>query len=356
MVVHIDGSILEGGGQLLRMALAYSVVSSLPIKVSNIRIKRPDPGLKPQHLTAARALANLSGAKTGGLEIGSREIEFAPKGIRGGHYEIDIGTAGSIGLLLQSLAPAASFAPTSVSAKIRGGTEVRWGVPVLALKEVIWPLLGRMGFRGEIDVLREGFYPKGGGIVKVLIEPVKRLRALRMTEMGHVKRVEGVSMCGRLPSHVAERQARAARKFLAGAGYENVAIEVDVLSGKRDSLSPGSLVILWATTSTGCLIEADSLGERGKPAEVVGREAARLLADQLATGAAVDLHTGDNLVIWLSLAEGRSELTVSKLTMHTLTAIELARRIVGSEFSVEGKLGEKAKIVCEGAGLVNRHL
>lgn len=356
MITEIDGALLEGGGQLLRMAIAYGAVSSVPIRVTSIRAKRPKPGLRPQHVAAVKAMASISRADVKGLRIGSSEIEFHPKSIIGGHYKVDIGTAGSIGLILQGIAPAVALAPASVSIELHGGTSVKWAVPVLVLKNVICPLLSKTGFRCDIKIFREGFYPKGGGIVKAFMEPVKVLRPLNLTRQGDVNVIRGLSLCGLLPSHVAERQAKAAERALRRAGYSNIEIKIDHLTGERSPLSPGGLLALWAETSTGCLIEADGLGERGKRAEVIGEEVAKSLIEQLKTGAAVDYHTADNLIIWASLAKGTSKLSVSNLTMHTLTAIELAKRIVKASFEVDGRLGEKVNITCKGIGLENIYL
>ncbi|MFQ5710186.1 MAG: RNA 3'-terminal phosphate cyclase [Candidatus Geothermarchaeales archaeon] len=353
MITVVDGSMLEGGGQLLRMAVAYSAAMGKPVKIRDIRAKRPRPGLKAQHIGAVRSVASLTDAEVRGLTLGSREIEFYPKEAKSGDYKIDVGTAGSIGLLLQCLAPPAAFAPGEVSVELRGGTSVRWAVPVIALKHVIWPILGRMGFRGRIEVLREGFYPRGGGLVRVSIEPLKRLKPLSLGEKGEIKIIRGVSLCGRLPAHVAERQAKSAEDVLRKAGLGEVDIRPVCDTGPRTPFSPGSVVVLWAETSTGCLIESDSLGAPGKPSEVVGREAAEQLVSQLKTGATVDIHTADNLIIWFSIASGMSRLRVSKLTLHTRTAIELARQIAGSTFEVEEEPDGSIVITCEGIGLEN---
>jgi len=353
-MIDIDGSMLEGGGQLLRMAVSYSAIMGEPIRVYKIRAKREEPGLRPQHLTAVKAVAELCSASVEGLEIGSEEVVFHPGAIIGGKYRFDIGTAGSIGLLLQCTAPVAAYAEKSTHLEVVGGTSVRRSMPVLMLKEVVWKALKEMGFKGELDIKREGFYPRGGGIVETNISPVEGLKPLRLLEGAKLGRIRGLSLCGKLPSHVAERQAVAAESLLRAAGYHDLRIGRKVIEKERSPLSPGSIICLWLESETRCYFGSNALGERGKPAEVVGREAAESLLRQLRTGANVDLHTTDNLIIWCSLAEGQSIFRTSELTMHTLTAIKLAEIITQSRFEVEGTLGKPALIKCQGIGLRNR--
>jgi RNA 3'-phosphate cyclase len=350
-MIDIDGSMLEGGGQLLRMAVAYSAIIGEPIKVYKIRAKREEPGLRPQHLTAVKAVAELCSATVEGLKIGSKEVVFHPGAIVGGRHRFDIGTAGSIGLLLQCVAPVAAYAKRPTHLEVIGGTSVMRAMPVLMLQEVVWKALKEMGFKGELDIKREGFYPRGGGVVEASISPVEELEPLRLLEKMKISRIHGLSLCGRLPSHVAERQAEAAERLLREAGYRNLKIGREVLEGGRSPLSPGSLICLWVESETPCYFGSDAVGERGKPAEVVGREAAEGLLRHLKTGAAVDLHTTDNLILWCSLAKGESILRTSELTLHTLTAIKLAEIITGAHFDVEGIIEKTALIKCRGIGL-----
>jgi len=352
-MIDIDGSMLEGGGQLLRMAVAYSAIIGESIRVHKIRARREETGLRPQHLTAVKAVAELCSATVEGLEIGSREVVFHPGAIVGGKYRFDIGTAGSIGLLLQCVAPVAAYAEKPTHLEVVGGTSVRRSMPVLMLKEVVWKAFEEMGFQGELQIKREGFYPRGGGIVEADITPAKELKPLRCLESVKPTRIHGLSLCGRLPSHVAERQASAAESLLRAAGYRNLGIGREVSEGERRPLSPGSVICLWVASEAPYHFGSNALGERGKPAEVVGQEAAESLLRQVRTGANVDLHTTDNLIIWCSLAEGQSVFRTSELTMHTLTAIRLAEIITQSRFEVEGALGKPALIKCQGIGCRN---
>jgi len=351
-LIDVDGSMMEGGGQILRMAITYSAVMGVPVKVRKIRAGRRPPGLQPQHLTTLKAVAEICEAKTKGFNLGSIEIIFTPKPPKGGTYNFDIGTAGSIGLLLQCIAPIAAFSDSTTRLRIKGGTAVKWSPPVRVLDNVVWEALRQMGFSGELHVLREGFYPRGGGIVEVNIEPIRKLDPIKAESPGEIRLIRGYSLCGRLPRHVAERQASSANMMLEDAGYQTD-ISVRVAQGNEAPLSPGSVIGLWADSRPRMFMGESALGERGKPAERVGAEAASSLLEQLNSQTAVDLHTADNLIIWCSLATGDSAYTTSSLTMHTLTAIELAKIFTNARFNVEGRPIGAARIQCNGMGLSN---
>ena len=345
-MIKIDGSMLEGGGQILRMAVAYSSILSNPINVFNIRQSRGEPGLKPQHMKTLEAAAEICNAEVMGLYSGSREIEFYPGKIKGGTYSFDIGTAGSISLLLQGIAPIAVFADSEVKLRIVGGTNVRWSPPIYLQDNVIWNALRIMGFNGVLHVKKEGFYPKGGGIVEARIKPIKQLYPLKADIRPEKMMIRGISLCSRLPRHVAERQSKSASNILVDAGYE-VSIQVNELK-RATSFSPGSVICLWVDSQK-VFIGSSSLGERGKRAEKVGAEAAGALLDELNSFCCVDSHTADNMILWASLGIGETKFTTSKITLHTETAIELARIFTGA--SIEVKSGKYPEIRICGIGL-----
>ena len=344
-MITVDGGMMEGGGQLFRMATAYSAILGEPFGIHSIRANRAQPGLKPQHLTTLKAAASLSGAKLQGAALGSTEVVFKPRKIRGGRYSFDIGTAGSVTLLLQCLAPIAAYTDSEVELNVRGGTAVKWSPPTPFLEKVVWRAFRSMGMRCSLDVRRHGFYPKGGGEVKAIIQPTDMLSSIK-PEIQTVGDVHGVSICGGLPRHVAERQARSASSRIRESGFKPE-ITSYALEGGEAPFSPGSLICLWASSM---YLGSDSLGERGKPAEKVGLEAAESLLEQIRTGAAVDYHTADHMVLPCSLAKGESSFKTSKLSLHTLTAIELAKVFTGAKFSVEGSIDKPATIRCEGMG------
>lgn len=352
-MIEVDGSMMEGGGQILRMALSYGALLRVPTRVYNIRKGRSRSGLRPQHLKTTETLARMCGGEADGLRIGSPEVVLIPESIPGGYYAVDIGTAGSITLMLQCLAPLAAFSGAPTRLEIRGGTSVRWSPPTPFMENVIWASLRTMGFRGSLSVQREGFYPKGGGLVTAEFTPVESLTPLTAPG-GRVSAARGVSICGRLPGHVAERQRRAAEARLGEAGI-TADIDVVVESGRDSPLSPGSVICLWASGSPGVFVGSSSMGERGKPAERVGEEAAGVLLGEVGSGAGVDRYTGDNLILWCSLASGDSDFTVSELTPHTETAVELARIFTGADIRLDAtKNGARIRI--KGIGLRNPHL
>jgi RNA 3'-terminal phosphate cyclase (ATP) len=349
-MIEVDGSMLEGGGQILRMSVALSAVLGVPVRVFNIRAKRSDPGLKAQHITAIKAVASLVNAEVEGLKLGSMEIKFNPKSIGGGSYRFDIGTAGSTTLVLQSLLPAAMFAKSRVNVEIIGGTDNPLAPPVDYIINVLKPILSKAGYNFNIQVLRRGFYPRGGGIVRAYMEPVTSLKPIKLEDQGSIKLIKGISYSSRLPEHIANRMANSASKILKSHGFD-VDIELEILQSNHPkcALSPGCGIVLWAETSTGCIIGSDSLGEIGKPAEKVGEEAATKLLDEIRGGGTVDSHAADQLIVYMMLAKGESIIKTSNLSMHTLTCIELSKKFL-PEVSFEVIEGKPVIIKCRSVG------
>ena len=351
-MIDVDGAIGEGGGAVLRTALALSAVSRKPIHIYNIRAKRAKPGLAPQHLRGVEALTKLTRARVEGLSLRSTELKFEPGTMEGGRYRVDIGTAGSTTLILQVLMPAAAFAGKRVEVQITGGTDNPLAPPIDYLINVTLPMLRKMGYIATVERVRRGHYPRGGGLVRASIQPVEKLRALQLTEPGKIVSIAGISHCVRLPAHIATRQAHAAKKVLLKAGYAEVDLKTESYEPGRDPhLGPGTGITLWAETEGGAILGAGCLGKRGKPAEQVGREAAESLLKQLRTGCAIDRYLTDQLIPYMALAEGRSEITSAELTSHALTNITLVERIMGVKFEVEGKQGRPGRISVEGLGL-----
>ncbi len=349
--MQIDGSIGEGGGQVLRICLALSALTREPIRIKNIRINREKPGLRNQHLTTIHALAEAACAKTSGLKVGSSEITFSPGRRRGGSFRFDVKTAGSTTLILQSLIPVLAFADERSTVTLIGGTNNPLAPQVDYIANVLNPVLAAMGLTYDLHLIRRGFYPQGGGQIKASIEPVDVLEALNVVNFGTLKAIEGVSVSSNLPRHVVQRQAQAAMEYCTQTGYRDVNITCDA-GPVGEGASTGSGIILWTETSTGGRLGGDALGARGKPAELVGREAAISLLAQLSKGAPFDMHLGDQLLIWMALAKQPSQIAVAELTLHARTAARVIEIFTDCPFNITGQLGERALIQCRGGIMV----
>ena len=358
-MIEVDGSFGEGGGQIIRTAVALSAITGEPVEIRNIRANRPNPGLQAQHLNAVKAVAAMTDAETEGLKLRSTRLKFVPQSRKALRTEIDIGTAGSITLLLQCIIPVALFADGETKLRIIGGTDVKWSPPIDFYRFVFAKALAEMGCEVQISLLKRGYYPKGGGVVDVSVNPVRKLNGfVRLEEeseegeaAGEVL-VRGISHCRGLPSHVASRQASSAEKKLRERGY-NAAIEVDAGEhaataavaveeaektegagkGKRRGVrareTVGSGITLWHNYKSG-----SALGEPRKPAESVGEEAASLILSELESASTVDVHLADQLIPYIALAEGYSAFKVREITGHLRTNIYIVRQFLDVEIAI----------------------
>jgi len=327
--IKIDGGFGEGGGQILRTSIALSAITKKPVEVSNIRAKRDNPGLRPQHLTAIKAVASLCEANVENLNVGSSMIRFSPKEMQGGSMKMDVGTAGSITMILQAIIPAVSLANKGADVELIGGTDNRWSPTFDYLRYVVRPAYKILGINFDVNVLKRGYYPAGGGIVKASIEPCSKLNALDMVSAPTVE-PKMISVCSSLPKHVAERQIASA---LSRLQKENVKCN-SYSASLEQSHSPGSSILIYSTSDYGPFIGGDSIGERGKRAEEVGAEAADKFLDAYLSNAPIDPHLADMLVLPLSLAEGRSKFVVNKASQHLSTNLYIASKIVNCSYAI----------------------
>jgi len=329
--IEIDGSYGEGGGQVLRTAVSLSAVLGKPCHIFNIRAGRRNPGLAAQHLAGIRAAAKLCGAELEGAEMGSTEVRFRPGQIRGGYYHISVGTAGAVTLVLQALLPIALCAGEETTLEIEGGTDVAWSPLIDYFIHVHCYHLRELGAEVGVEVLRRGFYPRGGGRVRVRVRPWAGPREpIELLERGeveaiHVWDIVSQALRGR---RVAERQLTGFRQALQGRyplGQENLLYV--------DSTDPGTSFHACAHCERSRL-GACAIGRRGKRAEAVGQEAAELLLEELASGAAVDRWMADQLIPYLGLYGGT--IRTSHLTQHIRTNIWVTEHFLPRRFAIEG--------------------
>jgi len=361
--VEIDGSIMEGGGQILRMSVSLSALLGTPVRIQGIRAGRSSPGLKAQHLTGIHLVKELTEGELEGGIFGSTEISFQPRRIRGGQFTADTKSAGAVCLLAQVALPCAIFAPSAVTLHLRGGTNADMAPQIDEFTEIFLPNVSKFGVSFEFEVARKGFFPKGGGEVNFFLNPVERLQPVDMVEVGEVVEVKGWSFCaGSLPVKVAERMASSCREVLAKCGTEALrGATPSIDSYKEDgqaAMGSGSGIVVVARTSTGCVLGGSALGAPRLAAEQVGRRAAEELLEALEAGGAVDKYIQDQMIIFMALAAGESRLLTGPLTLHTETAIHVAERLTGAKFKVTPSPGTQNSwlITCRGIGLRNPHL
>jgi len=353
-MIKLDGSYCEGGGAIVRTALALSTITQKAFEIDNIRKSRKNPGLKNQHLFCIKALEKLCNAKTGHAELGSTKLRYLPNKIKPQTISIDIGTAGSITLLLQSLLIPSILANSKVRLKITGGTDVNWSPQFDYLNNIILPHLRKYADI-EATLLKRGYYPKGGGKVDIKIKPkfnleaIKEAPSINSTEQHNLIQIKGISHASSYlqKPEVAERQAKSAKLIL-----NKLNCPINIRTEYAETLSTGSGITLWAIFSKDpeemdfnnpIILGADTLGERGKRSEQVGKEAADKLLKEIESKAPVDLHLADNLIPIMGLVPN-SKIKASYITNHTKTNIWVTERFLPVKFKISGQLIECSNI------------
>ncbi len=332
-MLEVNGSQKSGSGTILRLSIALAGILGEPLHIYKIRERRSQPGLRPQHLEATLTAAKLCNAEIKGATLGSRELWFEPSEIKGGEINAEIGTAGSIPMLLLTVLPLCASAKRAVNIRVvKGGTDVRHAPTINYLKHLLLPTLERMGLKASLTIQKYGYYPKGMGEVSLEVQPCQKLDPLYLEESGNVEELRGVSVCTFLADRrVAERQARAANEYLGTRGFE---AKIEVVNDVSNPLQKGSSLVLWAKSSTGVLLGGDAIGELRKPSEVVGREAAENLFKEIRAEATVDVHLADMLVPYVALADGNSVYLTRSMTEHLDTNLWLTQKILGVKFQV----------------------
>lgn len=329
-ILDIDGSYGEGGGQLVRTAVALAAITGRRLRLRNIRAGRKTPGLAPQHLAGVRAVAALSGAHCDGLELRSEQFEFTPHALTGGQFHFDIGTAGSITLVLQALLPVMLHAPAPARVRIVGGTDVRAAPPIDYFAHVLLPLLATAGAHPVCQVDRRGYYPRGGGSVDVSAVPTS-LSGFELGAPGPVSEIAGHAHVADLPAHILERMQEAAAARLRRITPAN-AIAASMLTSAQ-ATGQGGAIVVWARTARS-ILGAARVAERGVRAEDLGEAAASELALDLESNASVDVHAADQLLVYAALAQGDSVFTTRELSLHARTAIWLIGQYLPVRFDI----------------------
>ncbi len=337
-MLEIDGSQKSGSGTIVRVALSLAALLEREVRLVNIRARRPKPGLRHQHLAAARALAELCGGSLEGDCVGSRTLVFRPgRALHGGSYRWDIGSAGSTTMMAMSLLPPACFADAPCRLRIQGGLFQDFAPSAFHMQRVLLPSLFLMGVRAALHIERPGYVPTGGGVVEVAVRPVgEALAPLVLPQArARVKATRGVA----LSSHLEERQVsrRMAESCAALLTRRGLRPEIDIVN---DTTAPqaGAALAVVAETEDGRLLGADRAGAPRRTSEAIGRAVAHALLTDLDSGASVDRHLADQLVVFAALAAGESLYSVPRISEHLETNLWLAETLAGARTTIEGNL------------------
>ncbi len=325
----LDGSKGSGSGTIVRTAVALAGLVGRPLHIFNVRAARQNPGLRHQHMGAVEAVARLTDARLRGAAVGARAFDFEPSGrIYGGEYYFDLG-AGSATLVAYTVLPVAAFADGPSVFRIRGGTFQDFAPSAYHFKHALLPLVGRMGLRAELEVVRPGYVPTGGGLIELRVWPTAGpLKPLTLTNPGRVVRIWGLAVSSHLEQRrVSDRMAARCRERLQAAGFDP---EIQV-TYDRTAAQPGAGLAVFAETDTGCIFGADRSGELRRSSEEIGDYVARTLLDDIRSGATVDRHLADQLVLFGALATGETEYIAPQVTDHLETACWLVGEILGAE-------------------------
>jgi RNA 3'-terminal phosphate cyclase (ATP) len=318
-LVSLDGAAGEGGGQILRTALTLSTATGLGFEITRIRANRMRPGLRPQHVAAVRAMAMVCNARVGGVFDGSPDLRFEPGPVTPGDFRFEIGTAGSVSLVLQTVLPALATAAGPSRVAVTGGTHVPASPSFHYLAGPWSSSVGRLGFSLRLHLERAGFYPPGGGEVRAEIEPLRpRTEPLAMEQRGSLLSIHGISGAARFKTPVAERQRQAATERL----WEERRLEASWETVALNATSPGSFLLLEALFENGHG-GFSLLGEGGQRPEALGDRAARMVLGFLEGESAVDPFLADQLAVPLAIAGCGGRVSTSAVTRHLETVVEV---------------------------------
>lgn len=324
----IDGSFGEGGGQIVRTAVALSVLTKQPIEITDIRAQRPVPGLRPQHFTALSCIKALCDAEVEGLSVNSRNLIFRPHEINAGAYSFDIGTAGSMVLVFQACLLSACQITTPLDITLRGGTDVRWAPSWDYFTHVFLPLVSRIGIKTQTNLIRRGYYPAGGGEAVLRIHPIETFLPYVGDEPQNFSDISGIVHSANLPDHIGTRMKHAAIKTAMKHNLKST-IQIEA----APSASSGTGITLWAASGPS-ILGSTVLGEKGISAEAIGETAAEQLIKEIISGATIDQYAIDQLLPYFVLGPKGSTCLTRDISNHAKTNMWLIKKFFNVDFEI----------------------
>lgn len=336
-MLTIDGALKSGSGTIVRYAISLASLLAQDLHLINIRAKRDKPGLRRQHLRAISACNEITDGTLENAAENAQKITYYPgKQIKAGEYAWDIGTAGSTTMLAQTILPLGCFAPEPSSYQITGGLFQDFAPAAHHLQHVVIPLLASMGINIELEIIKPGYVPRGGGIIALRIQPVTNtIKPLILTTQGKITAIKGIALASNLQErNVSGRMAEACNNALTKYGY---AANIECIDDTT-ALQRGASLTVYAQTDTGCIIGADCAGKLGRTAENIGNKVATMLVQDLQSDATVDRHTADQLILYAALASGTSKYLIPHMTEHIDTNLWLVNKILGVKHELKNNL------------------
>ena len=304
-MLEIDGSRGEGGGQMVRTTVAMSTVTGIPVHLTRIRENRPTNGLSRQHVAAVNAVARMTGSEVEGCKIGSGDLFFVPGDEQVYNIDVNISSAGSISLVLQAMLLAARNHTQRLTVDICGGTNVMWAPPIDYYQTLLFPMMSRMNINADAKVIDRGFYPQGGGRVIATLDPIGTIKPLNQDTLGELVSVRGVCFCQRLSDWVPQEMMRSCAEALKP--YADVEFELQ----RTDGGSQGAGIVLVAEYENGIR--------------------------EMESGSTMDVHTADQLLPYMAMAEECSSFSVSRISKHLLSQMDTLESFLDVKFGVERK-------------------
>jgi RNA 3'-terminal phosphate cyclase (ATP) len=337
-MITIDGGAKSGSGTIVRYSVALASLLGEKIRITNIRAGRDKPGLRAQHLKVLQACQEMCRGMVENAAVGSREITYTPaEKFNGGEYSWDIGTAGSTTMMAQTLLPLACFARKPSKFRLEGGLFQDFAPSAYHMKFVLLPFLKRMGVRVEFEIIRPGYMPRGGGIIRIGVETARKLKALNLTEQGEISSIKGMALSSHLKEkRVSQRMAAECQRVLNSYGYK---AEIEIIEDES-SLQEGAALAIYAETSLGNRMGSDRAGRPGRSSESIGRYVAERFVEDVKTDAAVDRYVADQLIIYAGLAEGITRYSVPRITEHVETNLWLVEEFLDTRTKIDGNLLE----------------
>ena len=330
-MLEIDCSRGEGGGQTVRTSVAMAAITGQATHLTRIRENRPTNGLSKQHCTAVDAVAQMTGSQIIGNELGSQELTIIPGDFEESDIMMDIGSAGSITLVLQAMMLAAKNHKNPVKIDLIGGTNVMWAPPIDSYNQILFPLMSRMGIDAELNIVQRGFYPEGGGRVTVNMQPIGKIKPLNMHDLGELKEIRGVCFSQNLPDWITDQMIEGC---LSVFNDTEVNIEIEKIG---EGISRGGGISLVAEYDNGSMLGSNVLTSRSHPAKQAGMDVANDLLQVMESGATMDIHTADQILPYLSMADGDSAFSVSRISRHLLSQMDTLETFIDVKFGVERK-------------------